>query len=107
VAVALDFACALRLEDGAAVCWGEPVEDFGQLTPPGGGFVQLALGATTACGLRPDGRIACWGDDEFGQASPPAGEFVGLELSETYGCAVDPSGEPACWGLDEAGDVPD
>ena len=23
------------------------------------------------CGLRPDGSIECWGDDDFGQASPP------------------------------------
>ncbi|MXV88834.1 MAG: hypothetical protein F4117_09585 [Acidimicrobiales bacterium] len=24
-----------------------------------------------SCGLRPDGRVHCWGDDQRGQATPP------------------------------------
>ncbi len=101
VDAAPDFACAIRLADGGAVCWGEPIEDFGQLAPPEGAFVEIAVGATSACALRADGRIACWGDDALGQASPPEGEFVQLELSDTYGCAVEKTGGVLCWGLDE------
>jgi hypothetical protein len=34
---------------------------------PKGPFVKVTAGAEHACGLRPGGRIACWGRGEYGQ----------------------------------------
>jgi hypothetical protein len=36
-----------------------------------GPFAEVAVGRDHACGLRPDGSIACWGRDDFGEATPP------------------------------------
>ena len=59
------FACALvdldlttRNGDGYAVCWGE-----GDAVTDGPGFsslVSITCGGVFACGLTPDGEVACW-----------------------------------------------
>ena len=32
---------------------------------------SVSSGFTHTCGLRSDGSVACWGDDQYGQATPP------------------------------------
>src|SRR5207249_9831732 len=49
---------------------------LGQATPPMGTFTQVSAGAWHTCGLRPDGTVACWGNNTQGQATPPAGTFT-------------------------------
>jgi hypothetical protein len=101
LALELDYACALRSDDASVVCWGDPVDDVGQLDPPAGAFSQLAVGTTAACALDFGGAIACWGDDPDGLATPPAGAFVELDVSQSSGCAMDADGAVACWGRTE------
>ena len=51
---------------------------IGQATPPGGEFVSVSAGVWHTCGVRTDGSVECWGDDDSGQATPLAGEFVSV-----------------------------
>lgn len=38
---------------------------------PDGAFISASAGRNHACGIRPDGRAVCWGDNQYGQSSPP------------------------------------
>ena len=40
-----------------------------------GEFQSVSSGELHTCGLRVDGSVDCWGDDEYGQSSPPGGIF--------------------------------
>lgn len=76
----------VRLTDGSVRCCGaDEVGQLGRGAPDGGAptttpvpvlvvasavtgpVVQVALGGDTACALRKDGSIACWGSNAFGQ----------------------------------------
>jgi hypothetical protein len=101
VSIEIDYACAIRVDDGSVQCWGEPLVDAGQLSSPEGAFAHIDLAAESACGLRATGEITCWGDDSVGQSSPPEGQFLQLEVSDSYGCAMAADDELICWGLVE------
>ena len=49
------------------------------------------------CGLRIDGEIACWGQNNRGQASPPDGSFDEIAAGRAHACALD-DGALTCWG---------
>lgn len=38
------------------------------------GYVSVSSGHNHVCGLREDGSVVCWGDDQYGQSSPPEDE---------------------------------
>jgi len=69
-----DYATCAILLDGTVECAHSPtaVEIPTQARPPAGQFVQIDLGGTHACGVRPGGAIECWGNDSDGAASPPS-----------------------------------
>ena len=46
------------------------VRDGGQ-DDADGLFVSVSAGDGHTCGVRSDGSVACWGDDEYGQATSP------------------------------------
>ena len=46
------------------------VRDEGQ-EDAAGLFVSVSAGYSQTCGVRSDGSVACWGDDEYGQATSP------------------------------------
>jgi alpha-tubulin suppressor-like RCC1 family protein len=120
LAVGEAHGCALRADD-TVVCWGRDAA-FQASPPPGltgqgDGFETLALagdsihrqtvwvdwiydrrGAAHACGLRPDGTLACFGADAFGQATPPTGAFTKVSTGTGSSCALRVSGELECWG---------
>ena len=66
------FSCALwdvgYTDGGYIKCWGSNVING---LRPEGSFVAVTASADHGCGLKPDGAIECWGDNDFGQASPP------------------------------------
>ena len=37
-------------------------------------FTSVSAGRHHTCGVRTDGSVACWGNDEWGQSTPPTGE---------------------------------
>ncbi len=80
-------SCALRT-DGSALCWGYDVERLEgnhshlfQLAKSRGEarlplpvderFTEITAGFGHTCGIRQDGGISCWGNNNEGQATPP------------------------------------
>ena len=61
----------------------------------------LAAGLAHTCGVKKDGSVACWGNDEYGRATPPAGEFASVSAGWYHTCGVRRDGSVACWGNDE------
>lgn len=61
------LGCALDAA-GYASCWmvGGTFE-----APADETFTQIACGASHVCGVTPDNRIVCWGEDYYGETSPP------------------------------------
>ena len=89
VAAGTLHTCALR-RNGAAVCWGFDLARVEELyegflgpdpdelaaiprvpLPEDERFTTITAGYGHACGLREDGKISCWGNNEHGQATPP------------------------------------
>lgn len=96
-------ACVLWMDDpaqgGIVDCWGGQNEH--QLDVPEGKWKQIDAGADHTCGLHPDNRVECWGDDHKGVSSgvPGGVSFRQVSTSATMTCAVT-SGRHAvrCWG---------
>lgn len=90
-------SCAVTTA-GVPVCWGGDISV--DLTPPGGTFLSLAVGASSVCGLRTDKTLACWGSTTsfIGPLIPPTGTFASLVGGEYDACALDDTGVPTCWG---------
>ncbi len=55
------------------------------------------------CGVRADGTLACWGDNDFGQADPPPGAFQSVSAGNFLTCGVRTDGTLACWGDNDFG----
>ncbi len=59
---------------------------------------QICSGWGHSCGIRKDGTIQCWGQNDNGQREPPEGEFVKLGCADRGACAIDSDGRITCWG---------
>ena len=71
--------------------------------PTAGSFVSVSAGWSHTCGVRRDGSVACWGEDEHGQAAPLAGSFVSVSAGQWHTCGLRSDGSVACWGRDDDG----
>ena len=92
----LNNTCALR-DDGAAICWVQ-----GNLIPPATGhYTMISVGPSHACGVKTDGHLECWGENDFGQSAAPAGEFQSVSAGYTQTCGIRIEGVVECWGGDE------
>jgi Calcium-binding EGF domain/Regulator of chromosome condensation (RCC1) repeat len=116
------FGCAL-LSDGRVKCWGRNAEgqlgDGTQLSRSTPVFVKgldrvvaiVAHDSKSACALRDDGRVVCWGDNASGQLGdgtvaarpefglvPNVADVVALSVRNTLACAVTRNGSLLCWG---------
>ena len=126
-----DFVCGVRRVDHAVMCWGDVpsavttdvagarVLDTDGATAPDGRFEQVAVGNSHVCGLRPGGRVVCWGDDTHGQTEVPFGLFGAspsqranrIVAGADHTCAVtEATGSAAstvvCWGKDTDAQLP-
>lgn len=65
-----------------------------------GQFASVYGGARHTCGLLPDGRARCWGENESGQADAPADvAFLHLAAGGALTCGIRASDESLqCWG---------
>ncbi len=72
-----------------------------------GDWVMVSASQRFACGLRVDGTISCWGQNDDGQASPPSGTFVAVETLGSAGCGLRIDGEIQCWGNERAEELLD
>jgi len=53
------------------VLWETGEAGCSSAVAPSGAFVDVSTDQRTACGVRPDGSLECWGDDEFGLLDYP------------------------------------
>lgn len=95
------FSCAIRTDQSIA-CWGT----YGPYshTPrrlaaemPSGVFTKIAISRATACGLRPAGRIECWGAAPSGAVDFALGRFVDVTVGSDFVCGRRSDGTIACW----------
>ena len=52
----------------------------------------------TACAVRTDGSLACWGNNQFGQTRAPRGRFEQVGVGSEFVCGLRTSGALVCWG---------
>ena len=72
--------------------------------PPSGGYTSLVIGELHTCGLRTDGSVVCWGNNEYGQASPPSGDrFTFIVAGRHHTCGIRLDGSAVCWGRNDYG----
>ena len=71
--------------------------------PTAGSFVSVSAGETHTCGVKSDGSVVCWGNDEDGRATPPAGTFVSVSTGWFHTCGVRSDGSVACWRANHYG----
>ncbi len=78
-------------------CWG-PNNDDGHLdVPPDVRFSQISAGNRFTCGIRADGGITCWGNNNHMKLEAPEGRFTALDAGWDHACALGANG-PVCWG---------
>ncbi len=65
-----DHTCGIRQEDASVVCWGKHSSELNN-TATAGAYIQIATGEGHVCGLRDNGAVYCWGDNEAGQTALP------------------------------------
>lgn len=76
--------------------------------PSSDSYTSLVTGELHTCGIRADGAIACWGNDDYGQVSgTPAGRFRLIAAGPHHTCAIGEDDAVACWGNDDYNQVSD
>lgn len=71
-------------------------------SPAAGDFLQVSAGGTHTCGLKTNGLVVCWGNDDYGQATPPEGIFQQVSAGRRHTCGVKTDGSLVCWGSNHA-----
>ena len=93
--------CATKTDQGV-LCW--PAYDAAPLTTPSGRFQTISIGPGYACGIRPDGRSECWGEEAsdslqtMGSMRPPSGKFQSVTTGPEGACGLRRDGTAVCWG---------
>jgi len=92
------FACAIR-KDQALRCWNIPADPPGLDAVPTGQFLRVAVGGRSACAIRTNGRVVCWGNQPDINQPVPSGTFTDVAVNEAVGACVSRDGKvAACWG---------
>ena len=63
-----------------------------------GQFSTITAGWDHTCGLRTDGTITCWGNNNYGQADAPGGQFNTVTAGGYHSCGIRTDGTHTCWG---------
>jgi hypothetical protein len=94
ISITAGFACGIRRDTHALVCWGDS-SPFGT---PTGAFAEVGVGLGGACAIRTadaGSTLACWG----GIPAPPPGAFKSVTTGAEHACAIRQSdGRIGCWG---------
>ena len=67
---------------------------------PSAGLIlaSVSAGREHSCGVKPDGSVICWGNNNERQAEAPAGTFTSVSAGWEHTCGVRTDGSVACWG---------
>ena len=69
-------------------------------------FTQVSGGQWDTCGLRNDGVIGCWGDDDGkGRTFQPPGVYKQVSTGDWHTCGLQTDGYIHCWGEDDGGRI--
>ena len=61
-------------------------------------FESITAGNRHTCGIKTDGGVVCWGDNQFGQAAAPEGQFISIGAGHDFTCGLASSHAVVCWG---------
>ena len=79
-------------------CWGS--DGAGQLYVPDGPYVDITVAPTSACGVKVNGEIICWGNYAEGtQDRIPPGSYQSASSLGGYSCGVERDSQVNCWGI--------
>ena len=67
--------------------------------------IAVSAGSSHSCGLRVDGSVICWGNNDYGQAETPAGTFTAVAAGVWHSCGLRVDGSVICWGNNDYGEV--
>jgi hypothetical protein len=87
-----DAGCGLTPQ-GEARCSGGEIDEATPLCP----FSAISVGDGNACGVRANGSLTCWGDDDSLE-EVAVGEFTNVSVEEYRACALAAAGHVECWG---------
>ncbi|MCB9633161.1 MAG: hypothetical protein H6721_13655 [Sandaracinus sp.] len=101
-----DATCGL-LRDRTVRCF----DANGSRAPVPGEFLQVSTsmldryrsGLASACGVRVDGSLVCWGEGVLATTPPPEGRFTEVQVGLVHACARAVDGALTCWGHDILG----
>lgn len=93
LAIMYRASCALDSQSEIR-CWGVT----SAASPPAGTFTQIEGGDDHGCGVRSDGTVACWGENDDGQTTAPAGTFKQVSAGGRTSCGLRTNGSLECWG---------
>jgi hypothetical protein len=111
ISCASSVTCGLTT-DGAIRCWGEQGRCFEGDTSNGGGciqtpatqppaetgYMQLVVAGNTACALKADGTVHCWGDVTNSCFTPPTDgkQYIQIDGDGCTYCGLTASGDVDC-----------
>ncbi|MBI4719361.1 MAG: PKD domain-containing protein [Planctomycetes bacterium] len=87
---------ALAQTPGSIIGWGSQVVGVDLSS----GFVQVAAGGYHSLGLKADGSIVAWGDNQYGQSKVPASNtgFIGVAGGWDHSLGLKADGAIVAWG---------
>ncbi len=82
--------------------WGWTRFDIREFNQP---FVQVAAGDGYSVGVRTDGKVAAWGNDQYGQCQVPSdlANVVEVAVGYAHTLALQDDGTVLAWGADYSG----
>ena len=66
-------------------------------------FDSISAGAWHTCGVRTDGAVVCWGDNNYGKSDAPGGSFASVSAGSQHSCGVRSDGAAVCLGSNSDG----
>lgn len=99
IAVGKGAVCGIDSSTLQMICWGN--NSFGQTVPPSGTWLAIGFSDGTPCGIRTDGSMSCWGDDESPVYGADSGgrDFVDVGVRENYLCGLHEGGDISCYSV--------
>lgn len=86
--------------DGTVACWGDEDDEDEEvvLTDLSGRFTQVAVGISNSCGLKTDGKVVCWSNNDHLDQTFLSGTFISISTFDGDFCGITSSGTVDCWG---------